>query len=133
MVVPQHDSSAHGMPRISERGAKIAASRLGIAVADYREHEARDEHWCSRCEDWSPRQAFSPDRRAPRGCQSHCILHRRRMHRERPSARSRGISYAGPAYSTPVAAPHAMCPSSIRHLCEGRLPAGWIRSSEVRS
>ena len=25
---------------------------------------------------------------------------------------------------------HSSCPPSIRHLCQGRIPAGWVRASE---
>lgn len=150
---------------VSEHGAQIAASMLRITVAEYREHEARDEHWCGRCRYWMPRRAFYVDRRAVRGCDSLCKSHRlavmqatRRMQRDR----QRGISYAGPAFSrvaltpegravssvvpTIVSAqrlvpsadpapsgPHAHCPPGIRHLCEGRLPEGWVRASEVAS
>lgn len=38
----------------SERGVTIAASRLGITIEEYRQHEAAGEAWCPRCESWQP-------------------------------------------------------------------------------
>jgi hypothetical protein len=38
--------------RISDLGAKVAATRIGISVAEYRRREANGERWCPRCASW---------------------------------------------------------------------------------
>ncbi len=38
----------------SDRGARTAATLLGITVHEYRAHEAIGERWCSRCRSWQP-------------------------------------------------------------------------------
>ena len=115
---------------ISEHGARSAAGRLGITVAEYREHEARDEHYCPRCGYWLPRRAFPTNQHAPRGVSALCKWHRREEVAQRPSSRARGITYAGPAYATPTVAPveagHALCPA-VLGCRSGRLPEGWVR------
>lgn len=72
---------------VSDSGAKIAASRLGVTVAEYREHEANGERWCPKCGSWQPangRQAYC------RPCWAdYC----------RPRSSGGRIAYAGPDYS----------------------------------
>lgn len=95
-------------PRISEQGARIAASKLRLTVAAYREHEAAGEAWCSGCRDWRPRSTFTTNEHRPSGVASHCRacmarLNRRqrdrqRIHAARTAGRRSGVSYAGPAF-----------------------------------
>lgn len=73
---------------ISEHGAKIAASRLGITVEEYRSHRDNGERWCPDCQDWRP-ETPNP---------AYCREHWRVRCREQQRART-GIHYAGPAHS----------------------------------
>lgn len=98
--------------RISDHGARSAAGRLDITVDEYRQHEDRDEHWCPRCGYWLPRRAFHVNNQTPRGVGALCKWHRREEVAGKPSTRQRGITYAGPAYSTPDPAGVAVLPDA---------------------
>lgn len=57
---------------VSEHGAKIAASRLGITVHKYQEHLANDERHCGRCRRWKPIASFSPQKNRSTGAHGYC-------------------------------------------------------------
>lgn len=135
--------SGQTVARISDHGVRTAAGKLGVTVAEYREHEAKDEHWCSMCRYWLPRRAFYISRRSPRGCSAICKTHQVAAGQRRGSVRRGRVTYAGPAYSTPApagvailpdAAParagHRYCPASLG-CRSGRLPEGWVREGAV--
>jgi hypothetical protein len=75
-------------PRISERGASIAAGRLKITLADYRRHEAAGEAWCSACRDWHDRAAFNPSTTRTTGLVTVCRPRRNQRDRERYARRA---------------------------------------------
>lgn len=142
-IVAENDS------RVSDKGAKIAAGRIGCTVEEYRAHEAAGERWCALGEHWSVKR--NADRCRP--CEN--AYQRRRYVPQRAHVHVEGlrnVRYAGPAFSLTArgaaaattvsdtawsgrcaqnvaAAPsgHSNCPPSIRHLCLGQLPAGWVR------
>jgi hypothetical protein len=109
--------------RISDHGAKIAAGRLGIAVDEYRRHEAAGEHWCPRCESWVPWEQF----RVRKGRDGYCA----------PCMQSyqSGLDIdarvfltpegAERAYPAPASSGHQYCPA-VLGCREGRIPEGWV-------
>ena len=142
------------MRRMSDHGAKIAASRLGITVNEYRQHEADDEFWCGLGRHWVTRDAFHWTSGANKGRGGRCAAcdradGRRRYHERtvafhaaiRVSLTPSGatvsrVPSAAASEGRPDAASagddarrstgHLNCPPSIRHLCLGQLPEGWV-------
>ncbi|HVQ45136.1 MAG TPA: hypothetical protein VMT30_09355 [Candidatus Saccharimonadia bacterium] len=93
--------------RISEHGAKVAAGKLRITVAAYRQHEANGEAWCTGHQDWHSRTAFHVQVSRPNGLQTLCRQARSELDAERRvyvlatdhQRRIDGITYAGPAFA----------------------------------
>lgn len=150
--------------RVSDHGAKIAASRIGCTVEEYREREAASEFWCGLGQHWVTQDVFHWTGRAGKSRSGRCTdcakadARQRYVPQRAHVPNLRGVRYAGPAYSltpkgaaatmpnaaspegrpdaAPVAYPdrrgsdHSSCPPSIRHLCKGQLPEGWVRARQ---
>lgn len=145
---------------ISEQGAKIAAARIGCTVEEYRQHEAIGEKWCALGQHWAQKRNADRCRPCSNAYARRRYIPQRGHVPGLRNVRYAGPAYAtdarvvltpeGRAVSSVVptivsaqrlvpsadpapSGPHAHCPSGIRHLCEGRLPEGWVRASEVAS
>ncbi len=118
--------SAH---RVTDRGAGVAAGRIGCTVEQYRQHEADNEAWCSGHRSWHTRSAFAAHANRPNGLQGSCraasaeYADRRRLYTLATdyARRYEGISYAGPAFSLTPKGAAAMMPSAA--ALEGRSDA----------
>lgn len=65
---------------ISERGAKIAASRIGVTVGELLRRRAAGEKWCPRCEHWRPDIGQPYCRACVRAYQREMCIHSRIRH-----------------------------------------------------
>lgn len=150
-------TAEHMPPRVSDHGAKVAAGRLRITVNEYRQHEADGEFWCGLGRHWVARDDFHWTSAATRGRSGRCKVCdradvRRRYHERMAafrdavrasltpsSAAASRVPSAAASEGRPDAASagddarrssgHLHCPPSIRHLCLGQLPEGWIRAA----
>lgn len=108
---PTHTAAGAGSDiarRLSEHGARVAAGILKISVAEYRAHEAADEHHCAGCHRWKHRSQFPSSAIRPRGVGAYCMpcqsdldaeTYRRRLIRQaRTNGRRQGVAYAGPSF-----------------------------------
>jgi len=129
-------------PRVSDHGARVAAGRLGIVVEEYRRRERNGEAWCSGHRRWHYRSAFRGSVGRPNGLQGDCAEIRdgfvaQRRYALTPSGTTASrVPSAAASEGRPDAASagddarrstgHLHCPPSIRHLCLGQLPEGWV-------
>ena len=121
---------ANRPPRLSDHGAKVAAGLLRMPVEEYRRHEANGEAWCTNEQRWRPREDFERHGSRKSGVQPQCRACRAEYEAGRRPPYSLTPEGAKAACA-PAEAPsghHPWCHPSNRHLCEGRLPEGWIKA-----
>lgn len=96
---------------------KVAASRIGVTLAEYDVHVAQGEKWCTRCKTWHPKSGFGADRSRSDGLASYCVKSRVRVtaspgQRERRIKRSQGLAWCSD--------------------CRSWLPAGEVRQGRCK-
>ena len=147
-----HASVAHRLTstRVSDHGARVAAGHIGCTVEEYREHEARDEHWCGIDQEWHPRERFGRDASRASGLAARCRRGRfssnahggYRPHRSyflTAEGAAAVVSHAEPIADASVdGSQHRVLSTTAASSCHpgcrlwcgiGCVPAGWVREA----
>lgn len=106
----------------TEGAMKVAATRVGLSLEEYRENQARGLRWCCRCKQWHERSAFGLDAKSTDGVARSCLASRATSGRNRYVKKGRK-SMAGRRFSEPRDGDKLQARGRVNVLVRtGRLP-----------